>query len=286
MGFAGQKAFVACFVIADMPTRRSFLAGSAGVLTGCLGDDGDNETNESDDEGEADFAVTTSKNTVEPPRDTVEVTLTNEGDGYGGYNPYWSIYRRIGDGWRFVAPVKRTLRAPFLSAGSEETRTFTVDNTDHEARGQNEEGGWTFWGLNPGRYAVEPANGMYAEFDVEGEPPDFSDTTVSYGIRNEDAQTVIYAEEELRDPEPSIRVTRTDADGVNLVEEQLNQLGAVRDAVLHANGEAVVYTDDAATVYAYLQRYASERSYETEDEEPVVFRYEGESYRVEWLDTD
>jgi len=46
VGLAGQKAFVACFFIADMPTRRSFLAGSAGVLTGCLGGN-DNSLEES-----------------------------------------------------------------------------------------------------------------------------------------------------------------------------------------------------------------------------------------------
>jgi len=280
---SGGNVFSVRVFVADMRTRRSFLAGSAAALTGCLGGPGGNEMNEtntSDDEGEAEFVVTTSKNTLELPRDSVEVTLRNEGDGYGGFDPYWRLYKRTDEEWLFVAPIKRTLRAPFLTSGSEETRTFTVDNTDHEARGQDEGGaGWTFWGLNPGRYAVEPANGMYAEFDVEGEPPDFGDTLLSYDTREEDGETVIYAEEEPHDVEPSVRIEPTDADGVTLIEERLNQLGAVRDAVLHTDGEADIYSDE--TILAYVQRYASGTPYETEENEPPVFEYGDESYRVE-----
>lgn len=267
-----------------MGTRRAFLGATAAALTGCIGNtdsDNDTETNESD-EGEPEFVVTASKDTLELPRDSVGVTLRNEGDGYGGYNSYWRIYKRVGDDWRFVAPHDTTLRLPLLHADSEETRTFTVDSTDPGARGQNEDGGWTFWGLNPGRYAVEPANEMYTEFDVVGEPPDFEDIVLSYDIREEDSETVIYAkEEELHDVEPSMRVTPTDDDGAALIEEQLNQLGAVRDAVLHVEDEATIYTDEVGTIDSYLEWYVSESRNVTEEDRPIVFEYDDNAYRVE-----
>ena len=273
MGFAGHKAFAVRVFTADMPTRRAFLAGSAVAITGCIGTDSGNETNESDDEGEPEFVVSTSKDTVELPRDSLEVTAENMGDGGGGFGPHLRTYKIV-DGERYIiAPRTSTLDAVLLEPGDEFSLSFTVDNTDRE-HGYAGRGDQTLWGLNPGTYVTEL--GGTAEFEIVGEP--FDAGTVSHEVRREDGVLNVYADmESLDDNQPAVRLIPTDSDGHRLIEEQINQFYTFRDAVLRADGgEANIYTDGGLGIESRLEFYTGEDI----DDGSIVIEYGDGAYEV------
>jgi hypothetical protein len=262
-----------------MPTRRTFLAGSAVALTGCVGKiDSNNDTEGNDsDESEPEYVTTASKGALELPRDSLEVTVENVGDGRGSCSTSLRTYKVV-DGERYIiAPLYSTLDAVLLEPGDEYTLTFTVDNTDRDAGGLIGRGDQTLWGLNPGKYVSElvPDNG--AEFEIVGESLDVD--SVSHEVVEEGAVVNVYQDaENLNDDEPAVRLTPTDADGNRLIEEQLNQFDALRDAVIHAEGNpANIYTD-----YPPGSRL---RFYTDEDpsDGPVVIKYDDHAYRVEMV---
>jgi hypothetical protein len=257
--------------------RRVFLVSSAGALTGCLGGSGENETNgmNTTDEDEPRYAVTISKERLELPRDSLEVTTENTGDGGGGFGPHLRTYKIV-DGERYIiAPRTSTLDAVLLEPGDEFSLSFTVDNTDRE-HGYAGRGDQTLWGLNPGTYVTEL--GDTAEFEIIGEP--FDAGTVSHEVRREDGVLNVYADmESLDDNQPAVRLTPTDADGHRLIEEQINQFDALRDAVIHAEGNAAnIYTDHPPS--SRLRFYTGKDL----DDGPVIIEYDDESYRVEIAD--
>jgi hypothetical protein len=261
-----------------MPTRRTFLTSSAVALTGCLGEtDGGNatDTTNDSDEGEPEYVTTASKDTLELPRDSLEVTVENVGDGRGSCSRHLRTYKVVNGERYIIAPQNWTLVAVLLEPGAEYTLTFTVDNTDHDAGGDPGSGDQTLWGLNPGTYVSElvPDNG--AEFEIVGEPLDVD--SVSHEVVEEDGVVSVYQDaENLNDDGPTVRLTPTDADGNRLIEEQLNRFDALRDAVIHADGNpANIYTDHAPS--SRLRFYTGEDL----SDGPVVIEYDDRAYRVE-----
>ncbi|MCX2818930.1 hypothetical protein EGH25_06150 [Haladaptatus sp. F3-133] len=265
-----------------MRTRRSFLAVSAASLTGCLGGDGGKETNESD-EDEPEYAVTTSKNTLEPPRDSLEVVVENREESEITIPPSIEVYKDTDEGKYLVTPYigriekfQERLGGPVLEPNGEHSWTFVVDNTDPDSRGR-ERYKHTLWGLNPGTYTAKVGYGV-SEFKIEGDPVDRD--KISYEIKQEDGVTEVYYEEHsLEDEVPAVRLTPTDEEGRTVIEEQLNQLGGLRDAVLYADGgEAVVYTDEESLVG---QLRVLTDIYPTEG---AVIEYENETYRARYVE--
>jgi hypothetical protein len=260
-------------------SRRSFVATVTGVFfTGCINgnqgrESGDNES----EEGEPEYVTTPSKDTLELPRDSLKVTVENVGDGRGSCSTSLRTYKVV-DGERYIiAPLYSTLDAVLLEPGDEYTLTFTVDNTDRDAGGSPARGDYTLWGLNPGTYVSELVPDDGAEFEIVGEPLDVD--SVSHEVVEKDGVVNVYEDaENLNDDEPAVRLTPTDADGNRLIEEQLNQFDALRDAVIYADGnQANIYTD-----YPPGSRL---RFYTDEDlsDGPVVIKYDDHAYRVEMV---
>lgn len=262
----------------DMSTRRTFLAVSATALTGCLGEtDGGNatDTTNDSDEGEPEYVTTASKEALELPRDSVEVTAENVGDGRGWCRTSLRTCKVV-DGERYViAPQNTTLDMVLLEPGDEYTLTFTVDNKDRDAGRSPARGDYTLWGLNPGTYVSELVPDDGAEFEIAGEPLDVD--SISHEVVEEDGVVNVYQDaENLNDDEPAVRLTPTDADGNRLIEEQLNQFDALRDAVIHAEANpANIHTDHAPS--SRLRFYTGEDL----SDGPVVIKYDDQAYRVE-----
>lgn len=262
-------------------SRRGFVATVTGVFfTGCI-NSREQKSNESQND-EPEYAVTTSKDTLELPRDSLEVVVENREESEITVPPSMGIFKDTDERKYLVTPYIGPIDeygdqiGVSLEPKEEHSWTFVVDNTDPDSRGQDRYK-HTLWGLNPGTYTAEVGYGV-SEFEIEGDPVDRD--TVSYEVREKDGVTEVYYEEHnLEDEEPTIRLTTTDEEGRRLIEEQLNQLGAVRDAVLHADGgEAVVYTDEDFSV-GHTRVLAD--IYPLED---AVIEYENETYHVQLVD--
>lgn len=263
-------------------SRRIILGICAGMFAGCVNDSG--ETSESDDETEPELVATASKDVLELPRDTLEITLKNRGDARSGVSPNLRPYKIVDGDRYFIGPLNSSFedaRVVFLDPGEESTGSFTVDNTDRDASQHGLD--QILWGLGPGTYVAEWSDTV--EFEIVGDPLDMEEIeTVAHEMKRDNGVLHVYADAtNLDDDEASVRIVPTDADGHRLIDEQLNQFGGLRDALLHADGGKVnLYTERTISIESRLDLFTDESS----DDGIFTVEYDGEAYRVEVVNED
>ncbi len=269
-----------------MVSRRQLLgltgAAAATGFTGCL---------------HGGLSVEASKDALELPRDSLEVTLRNSGSSTVIGPGSRSISKVVDGEPHTLAPVQYTAEGLELASSDDYTWTFSVDNTDPSLAPPHPSGGLSLWGLDSGRYIFDThEDGLSVEFDVEGEPVD--DEPTADDVEHDDDVVRLYTEgyraveDDAEEPRAKFTVEPVEDAGEEVGEiltEQLNQLRPIRDGFLHSDGgEVEVYVGEGEPYYldSYLRLYTGERA---GHDDGTMFEYRGSVHRVRsetWAPTE
>lgn len=234
---------------------------------------------------------------LERPADTATFTLHNDTDRRFGMNPYgWTVMKRVGDGWRHVAPS--VYPQPWTTVQSGETFQWTFGFGDASVEGERMGDAVHLDHLGPGTFAFY-IGGLLGEdgedratalipFAVTGDPLALTPGDVT-GVERRDDTLAVSTRRGARTEHPSTveftRVEGVENPGQLLTEHALG-LHPVRNGLPYlvddeSLGAVRVATTDPAASTAERRLGSAFRDPTTESDGPSVeraFRYAGTTF--------